>query len=1342
MTGRLLDIQFRENDTQDAHFRKLRALVEEVGRLSRQRGTTTATGGTYVLESVGTGVGIDVSTDQESDPRVHRLATLNAGDNITIEATEGGIVISGSAGTEFATNAETDAGVITDKAVQPAGGAYAYDRLRHAGQHEAGKGTAAVTLVPDTGVVTIDGNLSNVFEITLTENVTFADPINLKNGQTYNVVITQDGTGGRTATFGTAWTFTNRIDPVLSTAANAVDMLSCQWQPSSGKVRATLLPDFGAGYTPPPTPGFEDFDHINVGGGNEVFRDVVGTDINFRTIVGGGDIDVTTDGDTIVVAYTAPAIADLSEVPFTIFGTVDDYPSLPNIRTLQAGSGISLDSSASGILQIASTQTGIPAGGTLGQVLTKLSDTDYDAEWVDPTGGEGGGVVVGDYLELDGGDVLGPVTFNDYIAGGNASGDVFTDHVEVLLHFDGADASTTITDETGRTWTANGNAQLDTAQSKFGGASLYLDGTGDWVETPHAAALSIGSQDFCVEAWIRPTGPAKTKMIANKRPSSGAWDFSFSVASDNRLVCSTWGDVDVSATSEPGAIVDDTWQHVAAVRNGGTLTVYINGTAAGSVAISGAADASTAVLRVGRDGYDSSRDFHGWIDEFRFTVGVPRYTQDFVPAGEAFSLGLPGLIVEGDLSVVGGISSGGTPVSLNGHTHTLNSSLTDVDTTGRADGSALIWSSTQNEWVAGPQGGDPSYASCILMWNCDGTDGATSATEQSTIRASASFAGNAQLDTAQKKFGTASLLLDGNSDWVSFADIDDYSLGNGDFTMEAWVRFNALPSASSSNGHCIAGHYRNTGDQRAWWWQFTTANQLAFNYNSNGTSGAAVNSACSDTPALSTGVWYHVAIVRDSGTLKHFFNGALLTASNTNISTTSIHNSTAQLRIGMLQSDGFESTEGRYFNGWIDSIRITKGVARYTGAFTPPTEAFPAYASLVSLSELSDVNLTGLADGDTLVWDSAAEEWVPGTPAGGGDVSTDALWDAAGDLVVGTGANTAARLAAGAEGQVLTIVGGVPAWATPAGGGSGGDGALQFVGEAEVTGSAATTLTLSGLDLDADETYIVEIEGDNGSGSSANISLYFNADTTDTNYDRQTFAHDGSTTGSTRANTALLLVAAAGGVFSASGNLTNDFDSKARFMFEALVNSTTAMLSRHGGIRYRLTNNITSIQITSSVASALSIGTRIRVWKMVAPTAIGQELSAYQTVDFSLTSNVSFTADEAVLTLQAGTYHIKSEYFGTSHVTPDMQIGLDFTGTATFVGVTSRIRAAAATSTAVLTALPINSESTTDTSWYNVIGTLTVTVAGNLRIVIRQQTSSATAVVLRAGSYIKATRLA
>jgi hypothetical protein len=92
--------------------------------------------------------------------------------------------------------------------------------------------------------------------------------------------------------------------------------------------------------------------------------------------------------------------------------------------------------------------------------------------------------------------------FSGPLAEGN---DSFT---KVLLHFDGLDASTTFTDNnaggSAHAWRAAGNAQIDTAQFKFGGSSGLFDGSADYVSTPDSSDFTLSSKVFTIECWIRP----------------------------------------------------------------------------------------------------------------------------------------------------------------------------------------------------------------------------------------------------------------------------------------------------------------------------------------------------------------------------------------------------------------------------------------------------------------------------------------------------------------------------------------------------------------------------------------------------------------------------------------------------------------------------------------------------------------------------------------------------------------------------------------------------------------------------------------------------------------------
>lgn len=108
---------------------------------------------------------------------------------------------------------------------------------------------------------------------------------------------------------------------------------------------------------------------------------------------------------------------------------------------------------------------------------------------------------------------------------------------------------------------------------------------------------------------------------------------------------------------------------------------------------------------------------------------------------------------------------------------------------------------------------DPSFSSVVLLCGFNGVDGATSTTDEAKAKA-ITFVGNAQLDTAQKKFGTASLLLDGTGDYLTLADSLDWRLGStssAPWTVEAWVRWNVL----DANNRGIIGQ-SGTAAQQAW----------------------------------------------------------------------------------------------------------------------------------------------------------------------------------------------------------------------------------------------------------------------------------------------------------------------------------------------------------------------------------------------------------------------------------------------------------------------------------------------------------------------------------------------
>jgi len=227
-------------------------------------------------------------------------------------------------------------------------------------------------------------------------------------------------------------------------------------------------------------------------------------------------------------------------------------------------------------------------------------------------------------------------------ASAGSGGDPYWSNVVSLLHFDGADASTTFTDQSGKIWTANGNAQIDTAQSKFGGSSAYFDGTGDWIQTPDSPDWSTGTGDFTVEMWIKTPGNGAYDQLCGQRDAGGTASTPWGITRDgtnNRLLLSYSDGTSFTLVAGTASIFDDAWHHIALVRNGSSYKQYVDGVLDAQLTLPSVYYSfyeSSDVFSIGRHGAYNGQYFKGYIDEFRFTKGVARYTANFTPPSAPF----------------------------------------------------------------------------------------------------------------------------------------------------------------------------------------------------------------------------------------------------------------------------------------------------------------------------------------------------------------------------------------------------------------------------------------------------------------------------------------------------------------------------------------------------------------------------------------------------------------------------------------------------------------------------------------------------------------------------------
>ena len=183
--------------------------------------------------------------------------------------------------------------------------------------------------------------------------------------------------------------------------------------------------------------------------------------------------------------------------------------------------------------------------------------------------------------------------------------------------------------------------------------------------------------------------------------------------------------------------------------------------------------------------------------------------------------------------------------------------------------------------------------------------------------------GNTKVSTTQSKFAPTSVEFDGTGDWLETRTTADLSYGTGNFTIEMWVRPDTINE--------IDGLFATSGGagSNPKFVVFFESGVPKVHINNLG-SGSKFYAASS---AVTVSVWTHIAFVRSGSTWYWFINGV---QSATGSDSTNITFTTQPTFVGYGGEVYFTP-----FDGFIQDLRVTKGVARYTAGFTPPALPFP-----------------------------------------------------------------------------------------------------------------------------------------------------------------------------------------------------------------------------------------------------------------------------------------------------------------------------------------------------------------------------------------------------------------
>ena len=293
--------------------------------------------------------------------------------------------------------------------------------------------------------------------------------------------------------------------------------------------------------------------------------------------------------------------------------TVSNYSQVSGISTYSSVAGVATYASASGIATYSNT-SGISTL-TLGFSTTASINT------------------------------TGIITASTFVGSGSTSyrvtvpvlgeGDPFYDNVALLLHMDGANGSTTFTDtsKNNLSITRTGNVAISTSQSKFGGASAYFDGTGDYLNLPSSSNLIMGTGDFTIEVWLYRESSSIFGVTAASTYNASA---SFRI-SDSNMILDSQG---VTTLTINTTVPKNQWIHVAVTRSSNIVRFFLNGIQQGTNQTF-STNFSGQINVIGQLVADNCCSYQGYMDDLRITKGVARYTSNFTPPTSAFLEGFP-----------------------------------------------------------------------------------------------------------------------------------------------------------------------------------------------------------------------------------------------------------------------------------------------------------------------------------------------------------------------------------------------------------------------------------------------------------------------------------------------------------------------------------------------------------------------------------------------------------------------------------------------------------------------------------------------------------------------------
>lgn len=431
-------------------------------------------------------------------------------------------------------------------------------------------------------------------------------------------------------------------------------------------------------------------------------------------------------------------------------------------------------------------------------------------------------------------------------------------------------------------------------------------------------AFTFGADDFTIELWAYlnsiPSGsgyPAGYWLCGwGNVNSSIGFDF---YLTDTNITISIADFASITASGIHNMVTGQ-WYHLCAVRSGTSIKLYVNGieVASATTSISACAPGSHIAIAAAEPTGATSGNFDGYIDDFRITKGVARYSANFPkPAAPAPSLGPAPIAPSSPSGLAVTERDNIFKVSLTPPTFEGRSPITAYNFQYSEDGST--WNNTSVV-------SDPYYDKVSLLLPMTGSNNSTNIVDDSKHNHNVSLVGNVKVVSSESWFGNGSVIFDGTSDNLVIQNNSVFDLTNQDWTIEAWIR----PTGDWSKYNAIISKRGNGGSEGTDgdWQLYLRQNNGGISFYSASSGGQQESSA---VPIPN--IWNHVAAVRNSKIIILYLNGISVLS----FVADTLYNTNRKVYVG-----GWPNGN-EYFAGNMNDVRVTKGVARYTSNFDPRT---------------------------------------------------------------------------------------------------------------------------------------------------------------------------------------------------------------------------------------------------------------------------------------------------------------------------------------------------------------------------------------------------------------------